>query len=239
MKTDSEENQMFFFIADISGYTSYMLTNQREYSHAKFALSELVRVLIKQVSLPMQIAKLEGDAVFVYLQDNSHDVKWLSKKIFEFFYAFDDKIKDLMESKECSCGACQNLDKLNLKIIAHFGHATIEKMAQFKELFGLDVVIVHRLLKNHVPKKRYLLLTEAAYRHLIMPADIEFIKTEEFYDDVGQLTVYVCDLPLLACESCPDYTTRFYKFRHYLVHKWDDFLLWTGIRKHHKFRNLP
>ena len=54
-----KEKEMFFFIADISGYTSYMLTNNTACEHAKISIALLIETLVKQIHIPLEIAKLE------------------------------------------------------------------------------------------------------------------------------------------------------------------------------------
>jgi hypothetical protein len=66
----------------------------------------------------------------------------------------------------CPCDACRGIKNLELKQVVHWGRATFQEIANFRKLFGLDVVLVHRMLKNSVPEQRYLLLTESAYQNL-------------------------------------------------------------------------
>ena len=83
----NKEKEWFFFIADISGYTSYMLVNKKDYDHAKIAINEIMKTLIKNSRLPIEISKLEGDAIFLYMEPVG-DAQWLSKKLFQLFAAF-------------------------------------------------------------------------------------------------------------------------------------------------------
>ncbi len=39
----------------------------------------------------------------------------------------------------------------------------MEKIGRFEKLFGLAVIIVHRMLKNSVPEKEYLMASESAF----------------------------------------------------------------------------
>ena len=39
----------------------------------------------------------------------------------------------------------------------------MEKIGRFEKLFGLAVIIVHRMLKNSVPAKEYLMVSESAF----------------------------------------------------------------------------
>jgi len=78
---------------------------------------------------------------------------------------------------------------MDLKIIVHSGEALLSQLGNFSELSGVDVIAVHRLLKNLVPGNQYLLMTEPAYRDLAFPGDIEVVEGEEVHD-VGVLKTY-------------------------------------------------
>jgi hypothetical protein len=233
-----QEQEFFFFIADISGFTSYMLQNKKAAIHAQISINEIIKALIKVSQLPIEVSKLEGDAIFLYMYPIG-DSLWLSQKLFQFFATFDEKIKELKESNICRCGACKNIDSLNLKIIVHYGLAFLEKVYQFKELSGIDVIVVHRLLKNHVAKKRYVLLTEAAYQHMHLPADLVFSKGIEVYDDIQEISIYVCDPPVVPKELQGNYHSIFYKLKCSFIMSTNDFLSRIGLGQIKKFRNLP
>lgn len=193
----SMPDEMFFFIADISGYTQYMVRNQMEHDHGILMINELMTALVNEVALPMEISKLEGDAIFLYLSyeklsaEMHNDPRLLTEKILRFFTTFQRKLNAMQEGSACDCGACANLSSLNIKIIAHFGKASMVKIGPFMELSGVDVILVHRLLKNQVKERRYLLLTDAAYQKLKLPAEGKLVQSEESDKDIGNVKVYV------------------------------------------------
>jgi hypothetical protein len=53
------------------------------------------------------------------------------------------------------------------------------------ELAGVDVILVHRLLKNSVAADQYLLLTESAHRDLDFADTLSFAEATETYEDIG------------------------------------------------------
>ena len=70
---------------------------------------------------------------------------------------------------------------------------------------AVDVIVVHRLLKNSVGRSAYVLLTEAAQQDLQLPL-ILLSKGEETYDGIGAVTTYVCQdftcgEPLVGAEA--------------------------------------
>jgi hypothetical protein len=85
------EKEAILMIADISGYTKYMLSNQIDLVHAQVVINELISTIIKQVEIPLEISKLEGDAVFFFAERPSETALWdntrreIGKKLIKFF----------------------------------------------------------------------------------------------------------------------------------------------------------
>ena len=50
----------------------------------------------------------------------------------------------------CSCGACCEANNLSLKFVAHYGEVAHKQVKDRSKLFGKDVIVAHRLLKNKV-----------------------------------------------------------------------------------------
>ena len=48
----------------------------------------------------------------------------------------------------CECASCAQLDNLSLKFVAHEGEVAEQKVKRHVELAGVDVILVHRMLKN-------------------------------------------------------------------------------------------
>jgi class 3 adenylate cyclase len=190
--TDSPE-PVLLIIADISGYSRYMTANAKTLAHSQTLITELVESIIEQVQVPLEVAKLEGDAIFLFCRKPKDTARWLeirtdiSRKLLDFFQHFREKISELGRSNTCTCHACTHLEKLRLKIIVHSGEVLFHRVLHFNELAGTDVIIVHRLLKNSVQAEQYLLLTEAARRELQFPETMIFKSSSETYEDFGRI----------------------------------------------------
>jgi hypothetical protein len=65
MGTPPTEAEFLLLIADISGYTRFMMTNHTARVHAHGVISDLIAAVLKQVQLPLEVNKLEGDAIFL------------------------------------------------------------------------------------------------------------------------------------------------------------------------------
>lgn len=62
---NSKEQKVILIITDISGYTRFMLSNRQSLRHGQIIITELTKEIIPQVDIPLEISKLEGDAVFL------------------------------------------------------------------------------------------------------------------------------------------------------------------------------
>jgi Protein of unknown function (DUF2652) len=188
---------VILIIADISGYTRYMTANVKTLAHSQVVITELVKAIVTQIELPLEVAKLEGDAIFLYgrkqdgLQPWPEAKKIIGAKLLAFFRMFSEKLGELSRSTACSCHACAHIDKLRLKIVVHSGEALFHRVFNFLELAGVDVIIVHRLLKNSVAADQYLLLTETARRDLEFTEPIHLTNSAETYADIGRVNTLV------------------------------------------------
>lgn len=190
------ERDAIFFIADISGYTKFIFSNEKEAAHSQIIIRELITTILDEVRLPLNLIRIEGDAVFLYALKDNPEKSWdkLSKDLIfnmmTFFKVFTNKVSELTIHKICNCTACNNLEQLKLKIVAHSGRAAFYKVNEHQELTGKDPIIVHRLLKNSIEADEYILLTELAFEELRLP-DGDVTEGEETYDDIGTIKTYV------------------------------------------------
>lgn len=183
------ETEFLLLVADISGYTRFMLRNHTARVHAHGIVSDLIAAVIAEVRLPVEVNKLEGDAVFMIAP--RPETGWddtgrtIGARLACFAAAFDRRLTELARSNICDCIACEQMVTLRLKLIGHLGMAVRSRVAGFDELSGVDVILIHRLLKNTVPSSEYILLTVPAFSLLQPPG--EYAAHTECYDDVGEV----------------------------------------------------
>jgi hypothetical protein len=130
-----------------------------------------------------------------------------------------------------------NVDQLQLKIITHFGTATLAPIGSFYELSGVNVILAHRLLKNHVQGHRYLLFTEAAFKEIALPDEMKIVRQTENIPEIGSTSICVCLFqenkreaqPMSGWQNLWSHAKLFVKSS----------LLKIGIKKAPVFRNLP
>jgi len=186
----------YLVLADISGYTSFVA--QTEIEHAHIALSILLEVLVEKLSALLTISKLEGDAVFAYVDENKlPEGGSLLELIDNTYLAFRDRALALYEQATCPCLACRAIPTLDLKFMVHHGDFIVQQVAGIKDLLGTDVNLIHRLAKNHVAEttgwQGYILSTHRGLPSL--QADTAaFIQQTESYEHLGEVETFVMDM---------------------------------------------
>ncbi|MCI0845655.1 MAG: DUF2652 domain-containing protein [Chloroflexi bacterium] len=159
-------------------------------------IRELITTLLDEVNCPLELVRIEGDAIFLYAIKDDGDRSWeqVSKDLvinmMTFFRVFNNKVSELKIHKFCSCTACINIEALKLKVIVHSGRAAFYQINGHQELTGTSPIVIHRLCKNSVDADEYLLFTEAAYHDLNI-SDVPVVEGEESYDDIGTIKTYV------------------------------------------------
>ena len=159
--------QGILLVSDISGYTDFVRQHTRSASHARHITVRLLKAIVSASSPPLSVAELEGDAVFFYALGSEEELPEVASQVKDqiprLFRAFAKELKVLSEGPKCSCDACAGVAALRLKQVVHAGEVAVEKIGRFEKLFGLAVIIVHRMLKNSVPEREYLMVSESAF----------------------------------------------------------------------------
>jgi hypothetical protein len=193
----SAPEPVLLILADISGYTRYMTANAKTLAHSQTVITALVTALVRQVELPLEIAKLEGDAIFLFCRKARGAVPWsearrlVGGKLLAFFRVFRETLSELATSTTCTCNACAHIDRLRLKIVVHSGEALFHRVLQFSELAGVDVIVAHRLLKNSIAADQYLLVTVPAMDDLDFPQEVHWVEGSEAYNELGRIGTLV------------------------------------------------
>lgn len=191
----------FLVIVDISGYTSFINNRTVSLLHAEQIITELMESVIDRAEHPLVVNKLEGDAALLYSENVAGDqaaARDVFAQVKAFFTAFYERIGQQLEQRaNCTCDACRNVDKLSLKAFVHVGEFAVKQVRQFEELAGEEVILVHRLLKNKVPSREYVLMTEAARAAAHLDPAILHAHREEL-DGLGEAKLWLAaptDLP--------------------------------------------
>jgi len=194
---EPREQRVVLILADISGYTKFMVENQLSAVHGQLVITTLIEALLEEVDIPLRLQGIEGDAIFAYAEYPGSEDHWqevlteIRIKLLGFFDAFYAGMVTAMESTPCKCAVCRNVDGLSLKLVVHSGRAVFSTIAGMQQISGTDVILAHRLLKNSVRSSQYLLMTQAAYRDLGSAMPREFVGGRESYPELGTVKTFV------------------------------------------------
>ena len=78
------------------------------------------------------------------------------------------------------------------------------------KLFGMDVILAHRLLKNSVPSPEYVLMTESAYNWLGDFHQLEPERQTEYCEGIGAVETVVIYLPAQLIHVDKKLTAKFH-----------------------------
>ncbi len=150
------------FLVDISGYTRF-LTNT-SILHAREVITEILHRVYISCSHTLTLNKIEGDALFFYSRTSSiQDLIWHSHDIHNNFHKTIGELTT--RHKVCRYEICHHLDALEIKFILHEGDVVTHLIGDFEELMGVPVIEIHRLLKNNVREKAYILVVSKNGAH--------------------------------------------------------------------------
>lgn len=175
-------------MADISGYTAFVAGTEQE--HSREILAELMDTIARSFGGKLTIDQVEGDALCCTTERTDAVVAdWLR----ETFRLFHRRLRDIRAATTCHCRACATVQELGLKFVVHRGEFSRYEVAGRVQLHGADVNLVHRLLKNTVPGREYLLATAAALHEWPDSVRAEFIPAPQRYD-LGEVDAAYLDL---------------------------------------------
>jgi len=188
MHDEDRTHHVLLVLVDISGYTRFMVSHDKELRHSQTIISELLTSLMHQVDVPLQISAIEGDALFLYAIKSGDEAIWrrrsssLVTRLLALFQVFGERLAEIGAYSVCRCAACSEVGDLKLKIIIHSGEALLTRVGDYPTLSGVDVITLHRLAKNSVPENQYVLMTETAYLDLDLPPGAFVQEGSEEYD---------------------------------------------------------
>ena len=187
----------FLLIADIAGYTRFMKFHRASLAHAQDIVAQLLEAVIDSTEGKLTLAKLEGDAAFFYASfpaGGEPDLEFVAEQTAAIYRAFHRKASDLKINTLCICDGCQQVGNLKIKLVGHLGEAAVQKVKHLTELAGVDVILVHRMLKNDVPVPEYMLMTEPVHERIDDAMKSRSANHALELDDLGHTEAYYVDL---------------------------------------------
>ena len=216
----AESESSLIFIPDITGFTRFVQCT--DVRHSQHVISELLEILIDANHLGLDISELEGDAVLFYKYAEVPSLDLLLLQAKQMFENFHHHLKKYNTEGACHCGSKKTPVDLSLKIIIHRGRLGFTNVKQYRKPHGFDMIVAHKLLKNAVEEKEYVLVTDsfsdevsAIDSHGFEADDFRMDKT--FYKNIGEVSYSYASLsPLLGSINrqelvpcrCPMYVSR-------------------------------
>ncbi|MBX2816709.1 MAG: DUF2652 domain-containing protein [Saprospiraceae bacterium] len=160
-------SRALLFLPDISGFTEFV--NSTEVEHSQHVIAELLEILLSANQLDLQLAEIEGDALFFY-RDSIPSADALLAQMESMFTAFYEHLQLLEHNRICPCHACASAPNLQLKIIAHSGPLQFISVRNTKKPFGPEVIQAHRLMKNSVESNNYVLISQSLASDVELPS---------------------------------------------------------------------
>jgi len=185
----------FLVLADVSGFTAFVTTTELE--HGSEIIAALLDEVIEHLSPPLEIQEIEGDAVFALGGEDARLPRSRLLQVLEdAFVAFKTRQRALQRDETCGCGACQQIWRLDLKMVVHHGPFLRHTVGGRSRVTGTAVILAHRLLKNDVAwAGGYALLTEPVVRSLGIDAAAAGLAAHtERYEYLGDVRCFVRDL---------------------------------------------
>lgn len=181
-------NKGCILLADISGYTRLVTSLALE--HSRTVVNVIFKKMYAATVKEYEVKEIEGDAIFALSVEKNKQklfdatLKQVEKYADTFYSVRDGLTKS---PPDCKCEFCAHVDKMSIKFIVHYGEYTVDQIGPIKSVVGKDVVLAHRLLKNSVKSKSYVLMTEDAlkldkdYQEGLEDAHVENV---EYFGDV-------------------------------------------------------
>jgi uncharacterized protein YndB with AHSA1/START domain len=187
----------FLVIADLTGYTAYL--SRSELEHAPAIAGDLLETIVGRLDPPFRLAKFEGDAAFLYVEDGRADGSLLLDAVEASYLAFRRRLRSIDQATSCDCNSCRLAPQLDLKLFVHHGAYVRGRIAGRDEIAGSDVILVHRLLKGAgaVASRGngFALFTAAAVRALgVDPTGTDMVAAEETIEHLGPVSTFTLDL---------------------------------------------
>ncbi len=183
-------------IADIGGYTEYMSTHRMSLAHVEVNTARMLDRVV-DAAAGFELVEIEGDAAFLARPAErmapDEAVAEVVRAAAAMHRAFHVE-RRYVATNLCPCNGCAQADRLTLKFVAHVGEVATQTIRQRHKLVGIDVILVHRLLKNPVELPEYVLLSEDLYRTggTALPDSVDEVAQE--LEGIGEVMTYVVDV---------------------------------------------
>jgi hypothetical protein len=193
-------------IADIGGYTEYMQFHRSILGHAEAATSRMLDKVV-DAARDFNLIEIEGDAAFLSRDADGLEgpvtLSAITQAAVAMHHAFHEE-RRVVELNMCPCKSCTQTSALKLKFVAHVGEVATQTIKRRRKLVGMDVIYVHRLLKNPVQVPEYLLVSEDLLRNGgAAPSEPPMQEIAQDLEGIGPVRSYFMDVEDIAAPLAP------------------------------------
>ncbi len=193
-------------IADISGYTRFMRFRRMSLAHAQDMVARLLEAAI-DAARGFRLVEVEGDAAFLYALypegQEAFATETAVQQAVSMRRAFHARQQEIVAVNRCGCDGCRQVARLKVKFVAHLGEVATQKVKRLSKLAGVDVIIVHRMLKNSAPVPEYLLMSESVFRSSDERVRQHAHRLELELEGFGKAQGYFVDLQEISAVIAP------------------------------------
>jgi hypothetical protein len=201
-----ETRRSLLLIADIGGYTEYMQSHRTILGHAEAATRRLLEKVV-DAAADFALVEIEGDAAFLSREADGLEGDAMLASVTETVVAMHRAFhveRRRVELNLCPCESCTQTNELKLKFVAHVGEVATQTIKRRRKLVGIDVIYVHRLLKNPVNVAEYVLVSEELYRKGgTAPSEPAMQEVAQDLEGIGPVRTYFMDVEDIAAPLAP------------------------------------
>lgn len=168
-------------LADISGFVPFV--TESEIEHANEIISELLGFIAAKVNSLFTVVQIDGDAIFAYApQERIFRGEAIFELIESTYTAYKDQLLQVSRVRTCSCNACRNTSKLDLKFAVHYGEYISNEFQKQFDLIGLAPYFIRKRewkepVKESTQWHGYALFTEDSLNQLkLQPDDLQVME---------------------------------------------------------------
>ena len=189
-------DRALLLLADIAGYTEFMRLHRLNLAHSQEITRRLLESMLDAVPA-LRLVEVEGDALFLSAPHGREQADsssgWLPAAL-AMYQAFHAKQQWMVAHNLCVCDACRQIGKLHVKFVVHLGDVVSQRIRETEKLVGVDVIAVHRMLKNKVPAAEYVLMSEPLYKSLEPQVRDRAERVDQELEGLGTMSLYFVEL---------------------------------------------
>jgi hypothetical protein len=193
-------------IADIAGYTPFMRLHRTSLAHAQDVVARLLEAMI-DAAPHLRLLEIEGDAAFLYTWtadgEEPSTMRATIDQIVAMHRAFHACQRRIEILNTCRCEGCRQSGRLRVKFVGHLGEVAVQRVKGTSKLAGLDVILVHRMLKNSVTMPEYLLLSDVAFQCVGDSVRARAHALEQEFEGLGTVATHWVSLGEIAPPEDP------------------------------------